>query len=166
MHEFPRTRRVARTALVAYIAVVLLIVTWPTPVDADSRGFIKQVLQALHNRDIFPFITYNHIEYTANIAMFIPLAVLLSLWLGRQRWWLAMVACFALSSAIETFQGLFLPSRYATFDDVIANTTGGVIGALLGAFILQTLRIRVLERQRTEAVGPPPSTQPTDVQAR
>lgn len=154
MREFPRTQRFALVALLGYIVAVLVIVMWPTPVDRDSRGTIQNVLRALHDRDLFTFVKYGHIEYTANIAMFIPLGVLLALWLGRRWWWVAMAACFALSGTIETFQGLFLPSRYATFDDVIANTTGGVIGSLIGAVILQTLRIRALEKGSPGAAPP------------
>lgn len=165
MREFPRTQRVALLALLCYIVGVLAVVTWPTPVDRDSRGTIQTVLRALHDRDLFTFVQYGHIEFTANIAMFIPLGILLALWLGRRRWWIAMVACFALSGAIETFQGLFLPDRYASFYDVIANTTGGVIGALIGAVILQTLRVRALERGRvmTSVPGGAPLPEVTEV---
>jgi glycopeptide antibiotics resistance protein len=164
MREFPRAQRAAAIVLAAYIVVVLLIVTWPTPVDSDSRSTIVSILRALHSRDLFTFVSYDHVEYTANIAMFVPLGILLAMWLGRRWWWVAMISCFALSGAIETFQGLALPSRYATFDDVIANTTGGVIGALVGALILQSLRIRTLEgrrRIRAAATSPSPSPVPT-----
>lgn len=164
MTEFPRVQRFARLGLLAYVVVVLAIVMWPTPVDADSRSMITTILRGLHRRDLFTFVEYHHIEYTANIAMFIPLAILLALWLGRRWWWVAMVACFALSGAIETFQGLFLPSRYATFDDVIANTTGGVIGALIGAVILLALRVRHLEKtpKATSSASPPAVTEVGD----
>lgn len=158
MREFPRVQRFALIALLAYVVIVLVIVMWPTPVDADSRSTITTILRGLHRRGLFTFVEYHHIEYTANIGMFLPLGILLALWLGRRWWWGAMVACFVLSGTIETFQGLFLPSRYATFDDVIANTTGGVIGALIGAVILLALRVRHLENTpRAASAAPSPA---------
>jgi len=36
-----------------------------------------------------------------------------------------------LSGAVELYQGLYLPPRSAQFVDVVSNTLGGLVGAVL-----------------------------------
>jgi VanZ family protein len=39
---------------------------------------------------------------------------------------------FCLACLVELLQGLLLPGRHASFSDVVANTLGALLGALLG----------------------------------
>ncbi|MCS5735546.1 VanZ family protein [Herbiconiux daphne] len=148
------TRRVAAVLLAAYGLVVILIVAWPVPVDKDAHGFILKLLRLLHERDLLMFLGYAQIEFTANVAMFVPIGVLVGVLFGRRHWGWAVGVGFAASSAIELAQWVLLPGRYGTPDDVIANTLGTLVGALLaGSF----LRHQARQQQATDAVTTPRS---------
>jgi glycopeptide antibiotics resistance protein len=75
-----------------------------------------------------------------NVGMFIPFGFLLCLGYRSRRSSIVAVAltagasCF-FSSAIETAQ-YFLPSRMASASDLLMNTNGGLIGAVIGIFAL------------------------------
>nr|WP_252727946.1 VanZ family protein [Curtobacterium sp. WW7] len=76
------------------------------------------------------------IESLANVAFFVPLGLLVVLLAGARWWWAGAAAGLLVSSTIEIGQALFLPARYATIDDVVANTMGAVVGAVLGVLLL------------------------------
>lgn len=79
---------------------------------------------------------YDVVEFSANIAMFAPVGVFVVILAGARRWWLALLAGFAASCTIELGQLLFLPDRYATLADVVANTAGAAAGTALGLLLL------------------------------
>ena len=60
-------------------------------------------------------------EFTANIAMFVPVGLLFLLLVGRRRWWLALAGGVALTCAIE-FAQIFLPGRFSDVRDILANS--------------------------------------------
>jgi hypothetical protein len=83
-----------------------------------------------------------------NILLFAPFGA--GIGLLRGVWW-ALAASAALSGSIE-FAQTFLPGRFSVFDDILANSTGGLVGALLAT---KTSRIRrlVLAPPRSRQVG-------------
>ena len=113
--------------------MVGFVVLWPSPVDLDSQRLIVRILKALRTRGFPSEVTYAVVEFTANIVMFVPLGFLLALLFGRRLWWAAALVCLGLSAGIELYQFVSLPARYATLQDVIANTSGGLAGALIAA---------------------------------
>jgi VanZ family protein len=133
-------RQITTVLLILYGLAVLFVVAWPTPVDDSSRGLIFRVLRVLHRNGVPEFVNYNVIEFTANIAMFVPLGLLFALLFGPRWWWAAILACVGLSASIELYQYLLLPDRYATLRDVIANSTGGTLGAVLALLPMAWLR--------------------------
>lgn len=70
-------------------------------------------------------------EFIANALLLMPVSALGSLGWPRTRWrdWTAWA--FVLAAAVELAQGLFLSARTASFVDVVANTLGGLGGALV-----------------------------------
>lgn len=73
---------------------------------------------------------FGGVDFLLNIALFGPLGLALhhaDLPLRRT----ALVA-FGLTLGIEAFQFLFLPGRFAALGDLVANTSGGVLGWILG----------------------------------
>lgn len=148
------TRRVAAGLLAAYSLAVVVIVAWPTPVDREAHGLIIRVLKGLHRRDLLMFLGYPQLEFLANVAMFVPLGLLVGILFGRRLWGLAVLLGFGVSAAIELFQFVVLPDRFATVDDVIANTLGALVGALIAGAVLRRLRDRSSPgRGRTSATG-------------
>lgn len=120
-------------SLAAYGLIVLLVTLTPIPVDQGLQGTITRLLGILHRRGLPEWFGYNELEFTANIAMFVPLGLLLGLALPRQWQWLGLIALPLGSGLIEGAQLLFLTERFATWQDVLANSLGGWLGLLVAA---------------------------------
>lgn len=114
---------VVRVVLAGYTVALALIAFWPTPVDAG----LARLLAALTRR--LPVLTYERIEFLANIAMFVPLGVLLAIVLVRSRA-LVLPIVFVTTFLIECVQALLLPERTPSVMDIVANTAGGCMGLL------------------------------------
>ncbi|MDQ1116679.1 glycopeptide antibiotics resistance protein [Microbacterium testaceum] len=104
------TRR-RRALLVAASALYAAGVWWmtlrPTIYDENVGGILHAILRAARGWPPTAWITFDGVEFTANVVMFAPLGVLVLLWGGR--WWHGIAAGLLISSAIETTQLLFLP---------------------------------------------------------
>lgn len=129
--------------LVLLCGTVAVITMWPHPVDQGSRGRIAELLDALHVLGVPAWFGYAQLEVLANVAIFAPLGLALGLLLPARRVWLAAVLLPLCSIAIELTQLWFLPARFATVSDVIANS----VGAWIGIGIAALLR-RLCARQR------------------
>jgi len=70
------------------------------------------------------------VDFLLNLALFGPLGLALH-HAGVPLRRTALVA-FGLTVGIEVFQFLFLPGRFAALGDLVANTSGGVLGWILG----------------------------------
>jgi glycopeptide antibiotics resistance protein len=81
-----------------------------------------------------------------NVVLFVPLGFLLALLLRRPV--RAALACAALSLAIECYQ-CALTSRVGAVADVVANSLGGAIGALVAVVVLAVTRPAALGRAST-----------------
>lgn len=121
--------------LAALTALYLLAVGWLTlrarPYGDEISGVLERLLTWLSERPSTAWVTFGVVEFAANVAMFVPLGVLAVLWFGVRRWWLAPVLGLVLSGAIEAAQFMLLDTRVADVRDLVANTGGALIGALL-----------------------------------
>lgn len=136
--------------LTIYAAFVLLVTMWPSPKQLEFDGISSRLLRALHNLGVPEWFGYDKLEFTANIAMFVPLGFLLGLALPRRGWWVAVFAIPAFSGAIEITQGLALSERVSTMFDVLANTIGGLLGLLFAMIIRAMIHVRdrtMIERE-------------------
>lgn len=136
------TRRIVLLACAgaAVLAAVLLVGLLPTRVDGGVEHQVRAFVDELRAAGL-TWVDYDLIDFVANIGFFVPLGVIAALLLKR-RWWLAIPLGAVLSGAIEFGQYLFLPDRYASITDVLANTIGAVLGALIGAAVLRMRRAR------------------------
>lgn len=134
----------ASLGLIASIVLILLATMWPTPLDQGFEGAIDKVLAVLHRNGIPQWFGYNKLEFTANIAMFVPLGFLVALLLPQRLWWLALLLCPALSVAIELVQAAILDARVSSAMDVAANS----LGALVGILVAVAIRALVYERDQ------------------
>ncbi|TFC61629.1 VanZ family protein [Cryobacterium sp. TMB1-7] len=146
-------RRAARWLAAGYLLTLTLIAFCPTPVDRGASHGIASLLARLHAHGVPGWVNYALVEFTANIALFLPVGLLGVVLLGSARWWVAILAGFAASGLIELGQLVFLPARFATPLDVIANTAGAALGALLAL----TLLAAVTARSPQLALIPPPA---------
>ncbi|MCR8659623.1 VanZ family protein [Paenibacillus endoradicis] len=75
-----------------------------------------------------------------NIAIFIPTGIIISL-IVKKRWSLSIIISFGISLLLECMQ-LFLAMGSFDVDDLILNTSGGLIGA--GIVVIGSLLVRKL----------------------
>jgi len=71
------------------------------------------------------------VEFLLNAAMFAPVILLAATTFPRHPWANWVVYGFVASGAVELLQGLYLPPRSAQFVDVVANTLGAFVGAVM-----------------------------------
>lgn len=139
----PLDRRIRAGAIVAFVGYsgfVAVIGLWPSPVDRPFDPALFRILAALKGFGVRPGDAYNVIEFTANVAFFVLPALLVVLIVGRPRWWIAPSVGLVCSIAIELAQHFLLPARFATIQDVIANTLGALIGTGIGLLALSARR--------------------------
>lgn len=125
----------ARVVLAALSGLYLWAVAWLTlraqPYGGDIAGVLDRVLAWFAERESTRWITFDVIEFSSNVAMFVPLGLFAVLWFGVRGWWTAPLLGLGLSLAIEALQATLLDTRVADVRDVVANTGGAVIGMLL-----------------------------------
>lgn len=127
------------TATVVYLGVVGWITLGPQPMAQE--GVFFRILGWLQVYGWFTWVTYNGVEFAANVLMFLPIGVFFLLLLGRRQSWLAAIVGAALSAAIEFVQ-LFLPERVSDPRDLAANSAGAVLGVIIGLIATWPAAIR------------------------
>lgn len=123
--------RIALWFVAAYCVCLGFVGFWPTLIDRPAAGTIAGFLQFLHANGVPHWVNYRLIEFSANILLFAPLGVLLAAVLKPKRWWIAVTIGFAVSVGLEAGQFVLLSERYPSGWDLLANTAGAFIGALL-----------------------------------
>lgn len=87
-------------------------------------------------------------DLAVNLALMLPLGMLLRLHLRKRRWPIAMqlllpaAGCFALCWCVESMQSQ-LVGRYAAIQDVLSNSGGAVVGVALGPPLAAGFRVGV-----------------------
>jgi len=120
-----------------------MIVFWPSPVDKPLDGTLLELFKWLRRHGVpWWFPLYRTVEFGSNILLFVPFGVVLALRFAHRFWWLAVVLAAATSTAIELTQAWVLPDRVADWHDIVANTSG----ALLGAVCVVALRRRLARK--------------------
>jgi glycopeptide antibiotics resistance protein len=120
MLRTPRTR-IALIALAVYAAALALVAFWPVPVDSGAGPLLALIAE------LFPPLTYPRVEFTANILLFVPLGVLLTL-IDRRA---TLPIALATTIVIECVQAVALAARTPSLLDVLANLLGAGVGLLL-----------------------------------
>lgn len=135
--SWSRNPRVLQIILGAYVALLAVVGFFPSPVDRPIDAPLSRIIQWCGQHGL-GFISYAHVEFGANIALFVPLGMLIAMLFGPRRWWRAPVICFVATVIIELGQRVLLPQRVASIADVIANTIGGILGTLVAVAIIAT----------------------------
>ncbi|MEV8170001.1 VanZ family protein [Microbacterium sp. NPDC077486] len=135
----PRGRVAARVALVSYLLFVGFTVWLPAAVSSKVTGLVGVMARWVAEAGIAPYQQSAVVlEVLANVALFVPVGLLLPVAWPRLRLWQVTLAGGLLSVVIESVQGL-MPSRFPTLSDVIANTTGTFLGAVVATLLLALL---------------------------
>lgn len=126
--------------LIFYTLFIAFMTLTPQQLDTSPEGPIGRMLEFFSSHRLTEWLTYGRVEKLANVAMFVPFGFLLALHLGRRRWWLGGVIGAAFSGVIEGVQGtVFTQTRFATVSDLITNTIGAGIGAVLALALMLVL---------------------------
>ncbi|WP_285245711.1 VanZ family protein [Pseudarthrobacter sp. fls2-241-R2A-127] len=105
--------------------------------DQPVSGQLASVLNFLHHHGIPRWFNYDFVERSANIALFVPVGFVAGLAFPTKQWWQIGAFGMLVSGCIELGQFLFLHSRFASPSDVMTNTSGAVIGALVALLATQ-----------------------------
>lgn len=73
------------------------------------------------------------VQFVLNVALFVPPVFVAALLWRRLPWWGWALLGLVVSAAIETTQALFLSHRTPEAADLVSNTVGAAIGALLAS---------------------------------
>lgn len=111
----------ARVAAAILVVTILALTLWPLPEQAYRSSLSPVTCLVCGDQGIQ--------DVLQNILMVLPLGM--ALVLAGLRPWQATIACFLLSFSIETLQYTVVPGRDASLSDVVTNTAGGWLGALL-----------------------------------
>ncbi|MET4157294.1 VanZ family protein [Agromyces sp. PvR057] len=127
---FPRRRIVLALVYAAVLAVVLF---WPVHIDG-AGGFVRfgPLLDAIALLGIPQWASYPFVEFAFNMALFVPLGLLLAIGSTRsgvRRIVTATGIGLVVSCLAELVQHLFLPDRTTDVRDVLANALGAGVGA-------------------------------------
>jgi glycopeptide antibiotics resistance protein len=130
-----------------YLGLVGWITLGPQPLDTHDQRLLARILSLLGNHEATKWVTYNLVEFSANVAMFVPLGVFFLLLLGRKRAWLAMLLGVILTVGIETAQ-IFIAGRVSDPRDVLANSAGALIGVIAALIVTTPAAMRARRAQR------------------
>lgn len=136
--------RLWQAVLLAMMVPLAFVAFWPTPVDAPVGNELQDFLRRLHRHGIPRWVNYRFVEMSANVALFVPLGFVAALAFFRKRWWQGGLVGLLLSCCIELGQLLFLQDRFASPIDLMTNTSGAVIGALIATAALKIKQARRL----------------------
>ena len=121
--------------LAVYFGLVLVILLWPNQPQRSLASFLNRTVGFLHSIGVPKSFDLPALEFTGNIVMFVPLGLLIALAVPRRGFALVLVAIPAFSGLLELSQAMLIPERLGSLRDVLANTVGGYLGALLARAI-------------------------------
>jgi len=131
---------------VPYGIALGLIVWLPASEASKATGIVFEIARWVSElTGIDPTTASTVFEFLANIVLFVPLGLLVSVAWPRMSWWLTMLTGLVTTLVIEVVQTM-MPSRVPAVSDVVGNAAGTAIGALFVA----------AHRAKPRAPGPRP----------
>jgi hypothetical protein len=144
----PGSRTITAVVLGLYVVVAVVFLLGPSAAPASDLA--EAAADAGRSLGLPESLSSaGRVEFVLNALAFAPIVALASVFLPALNWrdWTALG--FLGSFAIEAAQVL-MTDRSATYVDIVANT----LGATLGAVVAESLGL-VLERRRRERGAPP-----------
>jgi glycopeptide antibiotics resistance protein len=146
----PTAWRAVAVALAAW--TVVLALTLLAPSSAGPSWLVDTVATLLERLGVPDALAAPaRVEFGLNVAAFVPLSLLGTLLWPRLTWRDWTAGGFAASFLVEAVQAVALDGRSATHSDVVANTLGTLVGALLGLGLLAALGARPARRSEDRA---------------
>ena len=133
-----------RWVLITMLVPLAFVAFWPSPIDQPVQGDLARLLKFLHARGIPTWFNYKFVEAAANVLLFVPLGLVAYQAFPDRGWWRLGAFGLLVSGCMELGQLLFLDDRFATPQDLVTNTAGAVIGAVVAQIATRRLRARRL----------------------
>ena len=144
-------RRGAWALLAAYVLVVAWILLNPDgEFSRDGSATAMRLASALH----LPSFVVVRAEFFANVAITAPLPVLGTLAVGRRRVGTWVTVAFVASLSVEAIQNFVYTDRVGDYGDIVANTAGALLGAVVAWLARRVLAGRLGSRHRPRPPGP------------
>ena len=130
--------------VITLCSLVLVLVSTLNPYDLD----FKETVNSLWH--IFLILEQGEsdtLDVLKNVLLFMPLGFSLACLMQNRRqiglviFAVILLVCFGLSFTVEVLQ-MFLPSRASSWNDVLSNCAGGILGFL--CFLLLESRVKVI----------------------
>ncbi|WP_051276784.1 VanZ family protein [Marmoricola sp. URHB0036] len=125
-----------RAGLPLLLYVLVLAVVLFSPTSHLQTALVNDLVRVLQAVLPDSWVTFTRVEVLMNAVIIAPVSLLGSRVWPRLRWQDWTAYGFVGASTVELIQGVLLPGRHASFSDIVANT----IGALLGAVLYRRLR--------------------------
>jgi glycopeptide antibiotics resistance protein len=132
-----------------YLGLVGWITLGPQPLDTHGDAWLWSLLRFFGRHDATSWLTYQRVEFLANVAMFVPVGMFFLLLLGRRLWFVSVLLGVALTTLIE-FAQLFIPGRVSDVSDIVANSLGSLVGVLV-ALVVTAVSAGRTQRLRTRS---------------
>jgi hypothetical protein len=129
-----------RAGVPLLLYVVLLAVVLFSPTSHVQAGLVNDLVRVCHAVLPDSWATFARAEVLMNAVIIAPLSLLGSRVWPRLRWQDWTAYAFIGATFVELVQGILLPGRRASFSDIVANTIGALLGALLAALIYRRSR--------------------------
>jgi len=134
---------------VAYLGALAWVTLTPSSNSDRAFSLLQVVVRELQSHASTDFVTYDDVEFLANIALFVPMGVFVVLLFGRRMWWAGIFAGVLASCWIELAQGVWLSDRVSDPRDLVSNSLGTLLGVLVALLVTWPAAYRL--RQRTRA---------------
>jgi glycopeptide antibiotics resistance protein len=125
--------------LLIYVVVLAVVLLSPSnSVQSDAVNGGAELLQRLGLQNTNSL--WRWVEFGENVLIIAPVTFFASLLRPRYSWleWTALGFLAAL--LVEVIQAVALPDRRATYSDIVANTLGALLGALVVRLLSRTRR--------------------------
>ena len=145
----PVVRRVVGAALAVWVAVLAFALLSPS---AEGPSWLVNQVAATAAAVGVPsaFVAGDRVEFLLNVAAFVPVSLLGSLLWQRLSWRDWTAGGFVASFLVELVQAVALDGRSATHADVVSNTVGALVGAVLGGWLLLARQRLARQQRRSE----------------
>jgi glycopeptide antibiotics resistance protein len=137
-------RRLVAALAAAYVVALVVLVTVPRGWELN-RLTVALYVQFRYDWPIAPgWVTPGYYGALLNVLLFVPLGALMLLLTGRAWWWVTIAAAVG-SGLIELAQRTWL-DRVGDWHDIVANTLGGLVGAVAISLLVRAGSRRACRR--------------------